>query len=109
MKTQPLKGMRDLLPREQALRDYIQGQILDTYRAAGFQRISTPILEDMENLDKSDGGDNLNLIFKVLKRGEKLAAALRSGDEKQQVFKERLHDWELCRGGGKSGGYDCVK
>ena len=72
MKTQPLKGMRDLLPREQALRDYIQGQILDTYRAAGFQRISTPILEDMENLDKSDGGDNLNLIFKVLKRGEKL-------------------------------------
>ena len=75
--------MRDLLPREQALRDYIQGQILDTYRAAGFQRISTPILEDMENLDKSDGGDNLNLIFKVLKRGEKLAAALRSGDEKQ--------------------------
>ena len=78
MKTQPLKGMRDLLPREQALRDYIQGQILDTYRAAGFQRISTPILEDMENLDKSDGGDNLNLIFKVLKRGEKLAAALRA-------------------------------
>ena len=69
MKTQPLKGMRDLLPREQALRDYIQGQILATYRAAGFQRISTPILEDMENLDKSDGGDNLNLIFKVLKRG----------------------------------------
>mgnify|MGYP000793240067 FL=1 len=59
MKTQPLKGMRDLLPREQALRDYIQGQILATYRAAGFQRISTPILEDMENLDKSDGGDNL--------------------------------------------------
>ena len=49
----------------------------------GFQRISTPILEDMENLDKSDGGDNLNLIFKVLKRGDKLAAALRSGDEKQ--------------------------
>ena len=83
MKTQPLKGMRDLLPREQTLRDYIQGRILSTYRAAGFQRISTPILEDMENLDKSDGGDNLNLIFKVLKRGDKLAAALQSGDEKQ--------------------------
>ena len=83
MKTQPLKGMRDLLPREQALRDYIQGQILATYRAAGFQRISTPILEDMENLDKSDGGDNLNLIFKVLKRGDKLEKALASGDEKQ--------------------------
>ena len=82
MKTQPLKGMRDLLPREQALRDYIQGEILSTYRAAGFQRITTPILEDMENLDKSDGGDNLNLIFKVLKRGDKLAAALAQNDEK---------------------------
>lgn len=80
MKTQPLKGMRDLLPREQALRDYIQGKILETYRAAGFQRISTPILEDMENLDKSDGGDNLNLIFKILKRGDKLGKALESGN-----------------------------
>ena len=108
MKTQPLKGMRDLLPREQALRDYIQGQILATYRAAGFQRISTPILEDMENLDKSDGGDNLNLIFKVLKRGDKLEAALRSGDEKQlsiqtdRVFraerpqKGRLREFVQC-------------
>ena len=37
----------------------------------------------MENLDKSDGGDNLNLIFKVLKRGDKLEKALQSGDEAQ--------------------------
>ena len=81
MKTQPLKGMRDLQPAEQTLRDHIQAEILATYRAAGFQRISTPILEDLENLYKSDGGDNLNLIFKVLKRGDKLAAALASGDE----------------------------
>ena len=44
---------------EQTLRDYIQGQILEVYRAAGFERISTPMLEDMENLDKSDGGENL--------------------------------------------------
>mgnify|MGYP002660847283 CR=1 FL=1 len=58
MKTQALKGMRDLLPNEQTLRDYIQGKILETYRASGFERISTPMLEDMENLDKSDGGDN---------------------------------------------------
>ena len=83
MKTQALKGMRDLLPAEQALRDYIQGKILETYRASGFERISTPMLEDMENLDKSDGGDNLNLIFKVLKRGDKLTSALDSGDPKQ--------------------------
>lgn len=80
MKTSPLKGMRDILPREQRIRDYVQGEILKTYRAAGFERISTPILEELENLDKSDGGDNLNLIFKVLKRGEKLEKALESKD-----------------------------
>ena len=83
MKSQALKGMRDLLPAEQTLRDYIQGKILETYRASGFERISTPMLEDMENLDKSDGGDNLNLIFKVMKRGDKLTSALGSGDPKQ--------------------------
>ena len=76
MKTNALKGMKDILPAEQRMRDFVQGKILETYRAAGFERISTPILEDSENLDKSDGGDNLNLIFKVLKRGEKLDAAL---------------------------------
>ena len=70
MKTNALKGMKDILPAEQKLRDYVQGKILETYRASGFERISTPMLEDAENLDKSDGGDNLNLIFKVLKRGD---------------------------------------
>jgi len=83
MKTNPLKGMKDYLPAEQRLRDHIQSQILAIYRASGFERISTPMLEDMENLDKSDGGDNLNLIFKVLKRGDKLQKALESGQEKE--------------------------
>ena len=83
MKTAPLKGMRDYLPREMRIRDYVQGKILETYRSSGFERIATPMLEDMENLDKSDGGDNLKLIFKVLKRGDKLEKALASGEEKQ--------------------------
>ena len=82
MKINPLKGMKDYLPEEMRLRDYVQGKILEVYRASGFERIATPMLEDMENLDKSDGGDNLNLIFKVLKRGEKLDAVINSGDEK---------------------------
>ncbi|MEG1068882.1 MAG: histidine--tRNA ligase [Ruthenibacterium sp.] len=83
MKIMPLKGTKDFLPREMQMRDYVQGEILKTYRASGFERIATPMIEDMENLDKSDGGDNLNLIFKVLKRGEKLQKALASGDEKE--------------------------
>lgn len=76
MKINALKGMKDILPAEQRMRDYVQGKILQTYREAGFERISTPMLEDAENLDKSDGGENLNLIFKVLKRGDKLDSAL---------------------------------
>ena len=76
MKISALKGTKDILPKEQKLRDYIQKTILETYTANGFERITTPILEDIENLDKSDGGDNLNLIFKILKRGEKLQTIL---------------------------------
>lgn len=91
MKTNALKGMRDILPQEQKIRDYVQQKILQTYKNAGFERISTPILEDSENLDKSDGGDNLNLIFKVLKRGEKLESALKN----PQVDEKLLSDMGL--------------
>lgn len=80
MKVNALKGMKDILPNEQKIRDYVQSKILETYRSSGFERISTPILEDSENLDKSDGGDNLNLIFKVLKRGEKFSSAIENKD-----------------------------
>lgn len=80
MKITPVKGTADYLPREVLIRDYLQNKILETYRSCGFERISTPIIEDIENLDKSDGGENLNLIFKIMKRGEKLEEALASGN-----------------------------
>ena len=70
MKITTVKGTNDYLPEEVRLRDYLQNQILNTYQDAGFERIMTPAVEDIENLDKSDGGDNLNLIFKILKRKE---------------------------------------
>lgn len=76
MRKEPVKGTSDYLPREAALRDEMQSTILSTYQANGFVRIVTPALEDIGNLDKSDGGENLALIFKILKRGQKLAAAL---------------------------------
>ena len=82
MKVTSVKGTNDYLPKETALRDYLQGKILETYRSCGFERITTPILEDMENLDKSEGGENLNLLFKILKRGDKLTEALNSGNPK---------------------------
>jgi len=80
MKITTVKGTSDYLPEEVALRDSMQSAILRTYRSAGYEHISTPAIEDIENLDKSEGGDNLNLIFKILKRGEKLEEALASGD-----------------------------
>ncbi len=84
MKATPLKGTRDYLPGEVLVRDFLQNTILETYKDAGFSRITTPILEDAVNLDKSEGGENLNLIFRVLKRGQKLEKALEGNgaDEK---------------------------
>ena len=78
MKTTPVKGTRDYLPSEMAIRDYLQNVIADTYQDAGFSRIATPAIEDAVNLDKSEGGENLNLIFKILKRGQKLTSALQA-------------------------------
>ena len=85
MKATPLKGTRDYLPKEAQLRDYLQNIILETYRDAGFMRITTPIIEDAQNLDKSDGGENLNLIFKILKRGDKLTKALSSDPDEKSL------------------------
>ena len=79
MKVTSVKGTNDYLPNEVEIRDYLQNQILSVYKANGFEHITTPILEDIENLDKSDGGENLNLIFKIMKRGDKLDKALESG------------------------------
>ena len=88
MKINALKGMKDILPAEQRMRDYVQGKILQTYRESGFERISTPMLEDAENLDKSDGGENLNLIFKVLKRGDKLDSALAANPVEEKALSD---------------------
>lgn len=99
MKTNTVKGTNDYLPEEMLLRDYLQNTILSVYRAAGFSRISTPAIEDAENLDKSEGGENLNLIFKILKRGEKLTEALEAEDYKSLADLGLRYDLTLplCR------------
>ena len=68
----PVTGMRDILPNEMEVRQYCMGVIRDTYKQFGFTEIETPIVESIENLCSKQGGDNEKLIFRILKRGEKL-------------------------------------
>ena len=75
LKKKPVNGMRDILPAEMQIRDYVTGVIKDTYRSFGFTPIETPCVEDIANLSSKQGGENEKLIFKILKRGEKLKLA----------------------------------
>ena len=68
----PVNGMKDILPAEMEIRDYVTSVIIDTYRSFGFTPIETPCMENIANLSNKQGGENEKLIFKVLKRGEKL-------------------------------------
>ena len=68
----PVNGMKDILPAEMEIRDYVTSVIKETYRSFGFTPIETPCMENIANLSNKQGGDNEKLIFKVLKRGEKL-------------------------------------
>ena len=72
LKKKPVTGMKDMLPREMEIRDYLIGLIKETYKTYGFCSIETPCVEHIENLCSKQGGDNEKLIFKILKRGEKL-------------------------------------
>ncbi len=71
----PVTGMKDILPAEMQVRDYVIGVITDTYREFGFSHMETPCMESIGNLCSKQGGENEKLIFKVLKRGEKLNVA----------------------------------
>ena len=72
LKKKPVTGMKDVMPAEMEIRDYLIGLIKDTYKTFGFQSMETPCVEHIENLCSKQGGDNEKLIFKILKRGEKL-------------------------------------
>ncbi len=68
----PVTGMKDILPEEMQIRDYVINIIKETYGTFGFTSIETPCVENIENLSNKQGGENEKLIFKILKRGEKL-------------------------------------
>ena len=68
----PVTGMKDILPEEMKIRDYVISVIKETYASFGFTSIETPCVENIANLNCKAGGENEKLIFKILKRGEKL-------------------------------------
>ncbi len=72
LKKKPVNGMKDILPAEKKMRDYVMRVITDTYVSYGFTPVETPCMEDISNLSSKQGGENEKLIFKILKRGEKL-------------------------------------
>lgn len=75
LKKKPVTGMKDILPNEMEIRDYVLGVMRETYKKFGFVSIETPCVEHLENLNSKQGGENEKLIFKILKRGEKLRLA----------------------------------
>ena len=77
----PVTGMKDILPEEMQIRDYVMEVIRDTYGKFGFTAIETPCVEHIANLSSRQGGDNEKLIFKILKRGEKLNVEAASTEE----------------------------
>lgn len=95
----PVNGMKDIEPREMEIRQFILSKIREVYGRFGFTEIETPNIEHIENLLSDQGWDNEKLIFKILKRGEKLDKAAVSGNVNDLVDSGLRYDLTvpLCR------------
>ena len=95
----PVNGMKDIEPREMEIRQYILSKIREVYSRFGFTEIETPNIEHIENLTSDQGWDNEKLIFRILKRGEKLDKAFESGNLNEIVDSGLRYDLTvpLCR------------
>ncbi len=93
--TSPARGMRDMLPKETALRDWAISRLVKTYEQFGFTRIETPAVENIAQLKGAEGGENLNLIFEILKRGDKLEKALSENSANPEKLISELSDLGL--------------
>ena len=79
-KTNPARGMRDFLPADVRKREYVIGIIKEVYESYGFEPLESPAVENIETLMGKYGEEGNQLIFKILKRGEKLRESLESGE-----------------------------
>lgn len=87
--TNPARGTRDFLPADVRKRNYVIGIIKDVYESYGFEPLETPAFENLETLTGKYGEEGGQLMFKILKRGEKLQSArvteLQSSEETSQL------------------------
>lgn len=90
--TNPIRGTYDYAPKQAELREQVRQTILRCYQNNGFSLINTPILENLELLNGSDGGDNLKLMFKTVKRGDKLDLTKENLSEKDIVEEGLRYD-----------------
>lgn len=95
MNKNPVLGMKDILPAEMNIRNFLLQEIRNTYKKFGFLEIGTPAIEHIENLNGSKGWDNEKLIFKILKRGDKLDKALESNDKSDLIDSGLRYDLTL--------------
>ena len=92
IKTSPVKGTNDILPKEMEIRQRAIDIILRTFQNNGFLYVKTPILENLEILTKGDSGDNQKLMFKTVKRGNKLDLTKENLQEKDIVEEGLRYD-----------------
>ena len=98
LKKKPVTGMKDILPAEMEIREYVLEVMRKTYHSFGFVSMETPAVEHIANLNSKQGGDNEKLIFRILKRGEKLN--LETAEKEDDVSDEGLRydlTVPLCR------------
>src|SRR6186713_1145120 len=83
--TNPARGMRDFLPSDVRKREYVIGIIKEVYESYGFEPLETPAVENLETLTGKYGEEGNQLIYKILKRGEKLEDSLEPGDRRREL------------------------
>ena len=79
-KTNPARGTRDFLPADVRKREYVIGIIKQVYESYGYEPLETPAVENIETLMGKYGEEGNQLVFKILKRGDKLDESLQTGD-----------------------------
>ncbi len=83
--TAPLSGMRDFLPLDVLRRNYVISVIERVYQSYGFEPLETPTMERLSTLLGKYGEEGDQLIFRVLKRGDKLQEALQENPTENSV------------------------